>query len=430
MRLQLAAARAARARAVLGAWLALATVMAAPAAAQSPTPRGLIPGGRVEELLVLARQLSPELAARALEIEAATAKAAGAGSLDDPILRLTADEVDRTEGGRINKWIYGIEQEIPLWGKRELRREIARAELQGARGRERAAVAELDYRVKVAFAQYYIASRSIEITHDVHALLHAIAGAAQARYAQGTGTQADAIRAEVERTRLDLSYAALERDRRTAAARLNALLARPPGSPLAEPEALRPIPAAEVLSLDDLMARAREQNPDVATARAESAAGESGRRLAERGWYPDVTVSFSGIDRANGPPGFMAGVAVKVPLQWGLKESQIGEARARSAAARSRVAAATLRIQAMIDEALAGLAAARQVEVVLMSALRPQTEAGYRSVLGTYQLGRGELAAVLEAAHRVQEVRLELLKVQGEQQKLLAEIEQAIGSDL
>ena len=45
-----------------------------------------------------------------------------AGSLDDPTLRITSDEIDRLGGPRQNKMIYSVEQEIPLWGKRDLKR--------------------------------------------------------------------------------------------------------------------------------------------------------------------------------------------------------------------------------------------------------------------------------------------------------------------
>ena len=61
------------------------------------------PGADVSELLQLVHKYNPDLAARALDSDAAFAKAAAAGSLDDPMLRITSDEVDRTGGGRINK---------------------------------------------------------------------------------------------------------------------------------------------------------------------------------------------------------------------------------------------------------------------------------------------------------------------------------------
>ena len=69
----------------------------------------------------------------------------------------------------------------------------------------------------------------------------------------------------------------------------------------------------------------------------------------------------------------------------------------------------------------------RQSRVLLVS---PQTTAAYRSALVAYQSGRGDLTAVLEAAHHVQEVRLERLAAQVDQQTALAEIVRTVGGEL
>ncbi|MFZ5835767.1 MAG: TolC family protein [Pseudomonadota bacterium] len=388
------------------------------------------PGATVDELLVMARQLNPELAARALESEAALAVASAADALDDPMFRITSDEVDRTGGNRINKMIYSVEQEFPLWGKRQLRREIAQAEAAGVRSQQQLAAIELDARIKTVFAQYWRATREVEVTHDVHALLHSVAQSAQSRYAQGIGLQSDAIRSALERSRLDLALAAIERDKRIAHGQLNALLARPPGAPLAEPVALSPLPSASVLSIDSLLDRARQNNPMLASAAYEITAAEASRRLVEKNRYPDISLGVGAIDREDGPAGVMASAGIRVPLQWGLRKAQISEATKLAGAAQSRRDAALLQLQGGLEEALAGLQAARQTETLLTTSLQPQAQAAYRSALSGYQVARSDLTAVLEAAHRTQEIRLELLKAQAEQQALLADIELIIGGSL
>src|SRR5205085_6858942 len=130
--------------------MAALALMAAPSRAEMPPP-----GTTVESVLALGRQLSPELRAMALERDAAAARADAAGRLDDPTFRAMSDEVDRTSGPRINKTYLSVEQEFPLWGKLDLRRSAALAALDAARGREQAAAAELDEKIKIAFARYY-----------------------------------------------------------------------------------------------------------------------------------------------------------------------------------------------------------------------------------------------------------------------------------
>src|SRR5580704_4426894 len=127
------------------AWLlpVLAIMLAArPACADAPVSLAA-PGATLDEVLGIARRLSPELAARALDTEAAQARVEIAGSLADPTLRITSDEIDRTRGPRQNKMYFTVEQELPLWGKRDLKRDQAGAEVERTRADTRATEAEL-----------------------------------------------------------------------------------------------------------------------------------------------------------------------------------------------------------------------------------------------------------------------------------------------
>jgi len=203
----------ARCRLLLIASLALAP---APAFADMTT----VPGATVESVLVLGRQLSPDLRAMALERDAAAARADAAGRLHDPTFRAMSDEVDRTSGPRINKTYLSVEQEFPLWGKLDLRHSAALAAVDAARGREQATAAELDEKIKLAFARYYTATRALLVNRDVARLASAMAKVAKERYAQNLGAQTDAITAEAEITRTAVETARLEAERRAAAARL------------------------------------------------------------------------------------------------------------------------------------------------------------------------------------------------------------------
>lgn len=395
-----------------------------------PTESATPPGATVDELLEMAHQLSPALAARALESDAATARIDAAGAFEDPQLTVTSDEDRDEHGSRKNKMIYGIEQEIPLWGKRDLRRGIAVAEADGAQARQRLTQLELDAEIKIAFATYYRATSALRVQDEVHALLHTVSESAQERYAQGLGTQADAIQAEVEKSRLVLERQRLERDRRVAAARLNTLLARPAGAALADPVELRPLPKAAKLALDHLLERARQNNPMVASAAAEIAAAEGDRQLVARSWYPDLTLGAGAIQREDGADGFIVSAGIRVPLQWGLRQAQAREATAKLGAARSRRESELLELEGSLEAALADLDAARQSEAVLTNELTPQVMAAYQSALTAYQLGRGNLTSVLEAAHHVQEVRLEGLTVEEQSETAIATIERVIGGEL
>ena len=380
------------------------------------------PGATVDDLLARVRTFNPELAAAALDREAAVAKIYPAGALDDPMVNLSRDQGFR-------QTLFTASQEFPLWGKRDLRRGVAEANAAASVGREGSVTAELLEQTKVVFSQYYQADQALQVTREIHSLHRIVADTVRARYAQGVGSQSDAIRAELERTRLEPELSALERDEEAAKAKINALIGRPANAELASPRELRKLPPAASLKLDTLMARARTGNPMLMTARSEIEAAEGERRLVDKSWYPDVTLTLGGDALPNLGPRVTAGVGVKVPLQWGVREAQAREATAKKGAAELRLEAASLKIESELQSALASLARAQHTSDLLEHGLGQQSEAAYRSALASYQQGRGDLTSVLDAARQRLEVGIEAWQVGTEAQTAFAAIERLVGGE-
>ncbi len=112
---------------LVGALLLMGPAVAAP---KGP------PGATAAELIALARQLSPELAAAALTADAAIARITSAGALPDPTLRVGADNLDqRNISMNGTTTTYRLMQEFPLWGKLDLKQEMATFEATAARYR-------------------------------------------------------------------------------------------------------------------------------------------------------------------------------------------------------------------------------------------------------------------------------------------------------
>src|SRR6266851_9488181 len=241
----------------LACWLAATPAMGIEP--PSPASAASLPGGDVDGLLVLVKNYNPNLAAAALDAAEAAAKIYPAGALDNPMVNLSRDEGFR-------QTMLSVSQEFPLWGKRGLRRGVAEANARGARDRQSSVQRELEEQVKVAFAQYYVADRALTVTHDIHILLDSLSDTVRARYAQGVASQSDAIRADLERTRINSEFFMLDRDRETAKAKINALIGRQVEAPLALPASLRSVPDANSLVFASLMIRAHDQNPMFAMA--------------------------------------------------------------------------------------------------------------------------------------------------------------------
>jgi cobalt-zinc-cadmium efflux system outer membrane protein len=385
-------------------------------------------GATVDGLLAAGRQLSPSLRAAALETAATIAKAEGADALDDPAL------VDNyqyyRDPGVFSGHAIMVTQAFPLWGKRDLRKQAALADVEAARGREQAAQNELDERIKVAFARYYVAVRALAVDREVIALTESTRRAAAARYGAGRGDQPAVLQALGEETAARTDVARLEGDRDTARAQLNALVARGAEAPLAEPLRLRSLPASGV-TVTTLLERAQGNSPTLAASSAEIDAARMRSKLADKAWFPDVTFGVGPLIQTNNrPPGVAATIGVNIPLSWGREASQQKEAIARLGAAQQRYDAALLEIQATLGEALARLKAARQTGDLLDREALPQARAAQKSIAAGYGQGRGDLAAAIDAEHRVHDLELKLLQAQLDGQMALAAIERLIGGDL
>lgn len=414
--------RPARQKSALAACLAL-SLLAGTAQAQSREPLG----GNVQGLISAGRELNPALRAAALESEAAAARANGAGVLDDPTISDAYQYYKN--GGVFSAHTVMLSQAFPLWGKRDLRREAAQADVDAARGRELAARDELDERIKIAFAQYAVLTRSIAVNREVQDIARRLQTATEARYAQGSIDQAEAIRAQGEATAAKLDLARLEGERIATQSRLNTLVARRANAALVEPSftaSTMVVPAIAVL-LD----RARTGNPTLSSQTAAIAAARKRSTLADKAWYPDVTVAAGPIIQTNNRPvGFAATIGLNIPVPWGRAASGQQEADANVGASLLRYDAVLLEIEGSLGEAKARLDTARQTADLLRKESLKQARATLRVVLAAYGQGRSDLGSAIEAEHRIHDVEVLALRADLDAAVALAAIERLIGGAL
>jgi cobalt-zinc-cadmium efflux system outer membrane protein len=408
-----------------GGMLAAGLIACMPANAQSPdAPLG----ATVESVLAAGRRLSPALRAASLDTAAASARACSADALDDPTVSDTYQYYKSP--GLFSAHTVMLSQSFPLWGKRSLRRQAAQADVDASRGRERAAQDELDEKIKIAYAQYYLTVRDIAVNQEIVELAHRMRAAASARYSQGGGDQVAVIQASGEETDARIETVRLEGEKAAARARLNALVGRPADTPFAAPVRARPIPAAEP-ALAALVDRARAANPTLSANNAAVVAARTRGTLADKAWYPDLTVGAGPVIQTNNQPvGFAATVGFNVPLPWGREAAGQQEAAAQLDATQQRYDAARLEIEGALGEATAKLHAARATEALLRREAMPQARAAFQTVLANYGQGRGELTAAIAAERQMREVALRVLQAQLDQQVALAAIERLIGGDL
>ncbi|HJV85341.1 MAG TPA: TolC family protein [Noviherbaspirillum sp.] len=396
-----------------------------------------LPGNSVESLLEYAKTRNPEFASMRHEADAATDRAASAGTLPDPKFRIELQDITKMgEQGpalspaRVGKTRYLLMQDLPWFGKRELMREAAQYEAEGASGRARGSWADLSSRIKTGYAQLYYIDRNESLTHEILDLMVRLEKIAQVRYGGGLAAQSDAIRAQVEQTDMRNELIALENERRMTEARLNMLLSRPANAPLARPERLRTLPQPVRLDPAALEDRVRGRNPQLFADDAKLKAAEKNRDLAYKNRYPDFTVGVAPMQYGNAIKEWELMVEFNIPIQQSSRRAQEREAEAMVSAARTRREATANQVLSELSENLSGLDAARRTEASITNSLLPQAELTYKSALASYENGKVDFATLLDAQRQIRQARQNQIKAQAEAQARLAEIERLLGEEL
>lgn len=388
------------------------------------------PGANLAELLELARSANPEFAAMREEVGAARERTVMAGALMDPKLRLESmtgiELMPEARMVRMNR--IQLMQDLPWFGKRELKSDIARSATDAAAAQANAGWNELAARIKATYAELEFVRRNELLVGQVLDLMVGMERIALARYTGGLAPQQDVIRAQVEQTAMKSELLMIERERQMLRARMNMLLGRAANAPLADPEQSRPVPPAARLDAGALAERARSNNPQIFAEQARVSAARSSRDLALRNRYPDVSVGVRAGELALGKWEWM--LEINLPLQQSSRRAAERETEAMLAAAVARHEASANQILADLAENLAGLDWAQRSEALTVNSLLPQTELSLESALAGYENGRVDFASLLEAQRQVRQARQRQLRSRADAQLRLAEIERLVGEEI
>ncbi len=399
-------------------------------------PELAVLGASVESLLAVARANNAELTGMRHEALAGQQRIEQADALPDPRLRIELQDVTKMGSQNPTLWPadvgstrYTLTQEFPWLGTRTLKREQAEASALGSASQVKVVWADLASRIKLGYAQLYFLQRNVQLNQEVLGLMQHLEQVARVRYAGGLAPQQDVIRAQTEQTAMRGELIAMQTDLHHGRARMNALLARPIHADLAEPQVLRPLPAAGTLDFDALEQRARQHNPQLAAEEARVKAADKGQELTLKGRYPTVTLGLAPTQFQNDFKAWDLMLEMNIPLQQGTRRAQEREALAMRDAAQARRDAALTQLQADLSENVDALESAQETEALVTNSLLPQAELSLQSALAGYEAGKVDFASVLDAQRQIRQAKLSRIKAQAEGQARLAQIERLLGEE-
>ena len=393
-------------------------------------------------LVAAALANNPELKASESRWQMFASKIKQAGALDDPMIMLKVQNTPAREPFVFNKdtqsaKVIGISQQLPFWGKRGLRRDVARYEADSYRWAFEERKLELTRMIKESYYQLWAVDKGLEIVSKNLRILTDFVTITELKYSVGQGVQQDIFKAGLEKSKMLDMQITLQQQRKSLEATLNYLLCRPGNSPVG-PIADFTLPFI-TLSREELNASAIDQRPQLKSLSSLENKAEASRRLARKESYPDFNLSAEYMIRdavstemATDPGDNMVsiGVTFNLPLQQGKRQAMVAESTFEHIMATEELNALKNSISYTINESLAQLERRRKLVELYKGGIIPQAAQSLQSALIGYRVGKIDFLTLLDSRMNLFNYERELNESQAEYMIKLAQLEAAIGTDL
>ena len=321
-------------------------------------------------------------------------------------------------------------QELPFPGKRRLRGEMAGREADAAQADYEGLRRRLSAEVKSAYYDYWYYDKAVQVTLQNKDLLQKLSQIAEARYRVGKGIQQDVLKSQVELSLLLQKLTMLQQQRATAAARLTALLARPPEQPLPPPA---DIPGATPLnySLDQLYQFAQRSDPGLQREQHMLERSQLAANLAHRDYYPDLAVGYMYEQRPLLPDMHGFTFTVNIPVFYKSKQRQeLAEAGEQVAAAEKSRQNRQNELNFQVKQEYLAAKASEQLLQLYSQGVVPQSSLALESSMSAYQVGTVDFLSVLTNFSTVVSYQIDYYRELANYQTSLAQLESVTGLEL
>ncbi len=393
----------------------------------------LVQAEDLDHLVQLLLENNPAILAARRAIDAKRAMVTSARALPDPTIsfQTMGNLLPPTvmAGDPSSARVLTLSQEIPFPGKVNLQGQIASAEADAESWKYEEVRREKVADLKMAYYDLYMAQKLTDIVNKSKDLLTQFREISEARYKVGEGEQQDLIKSQVEISRLLDRLTTLQREKDTAAARINTLLYRPPDSPIDRVPEL-PVPKLTV-SLDDLYHKASDNNPLVRMNRKEIDKSELSVSLAKKSFYPDFEVGFSYYNRRDLPEMYGLMFKAKVPLYfWRKQRPELESATADLLGQRRQYDNTLSTLYFSLKDPYLKTTTDGNLLELYGKAIVPQATLALESSISSYRVGKVDFLSLLSNQQTVLEYEMKYYEVLVDFYKALVTLESLTGEVL
>ncbi len=379
---------------------------------------------RLADAVAHARAHRSEIVAARGRSAAAAERPAIVSALDEPMISASLDHLPfMLHGADVS---VSIEQRFPL--SRLLSHRGRAAEADVVRVRAQGLNVELDIEFDATAAYLMLGERreTALVLGQQRSLAHQIVGAATARYASGSGSRAEALRAEIELARVEGASRSIVAELRASEVMLNTSLGRP---------AQLDVPALDITTStaappgpERILTAALSARPELRAGGAEVDRAEAEIAAMKSMYWPMAMVRTGPAYTMSDGAGWMLMVGVSLPIWRDRLDAGVREAEAMTAMARADLQAMRRMVEGDALAAREQVIAARERFLVLRDEIVPRARELIEPTLNGYASGQLPLVSVLEAARSLWSAEGELVSARYELGLAWARLERATGT--
>ncbi len=388
----------------------------------------------MDQLVDEALKNNPEISAAKIKWEVYKEKIPQSYALEDPmfsfgIINLPTSFNFNQEDMTMKE--LAISQKFPFPGKRPLMKEMASKEAEAVSTEIQGKVHQIVKDVKTAYYDLSHNYRTTRVTQRNKRILEDFAKIAETRYAVGEGIQQDVLKAHVEVSKMVDDLIMLSQRKKALEAKLNALLNRPPETPLGEPEEVvfRKFP----FTIEELQKMALEMNPALKGMKKMIEAKEKANALAKKEYYPDFKFLFayglrSDINGMKQDNMLTWMVEMNIPIFYKSKQDRkVAETKAEILATEAQYRAMKNEVLFMItDMASMVQRSERQIDLYTTGII-PQASLQINSAMSAYRVNKADFMTLLDSQMTLYKYELEYHQALTEYEKNVANIGATVG---
>lgn len=387
----------------------------------------------LEELIAEALRANPEVLEARRRYDARLARVSQVSAPPEPTLSIASVgnllPFSVQVGDPSSARMVSILQEIPFPGKLALRGKIATLEAEAERWSYEQTWRRVVSELKVAYYELYFVDKSLEIVQRIKGLLEQFLKIAEARYQVGKAAQADVLKAQTELSILLERLAVLEQRRASAVALINALLNRPPETPLGRVAEVKK--GTLTFSLEELYRMAAADSPELKQQERVMDSRHYQIALAQKEFYPDFAVGFQYMQRPAMPEMWGLSISVRLPLYfWRKQRPALDEASAEWTQARRRHEGIRAQLFFRVKDLYLMAVTADRLLRLYEEGIIPQATLALESSIAAYQVGAVDFLTLITNLITVLTYETSYYEQLVTFQKSLAQLEPLIGREL